>query len=208
MVSTALAPRPEHRRNCELSVLTQTIMAAHIYIDAARMGGACSENVYHAVRSLSPDTIVLWVDGDDWLAHDEVIARVLREYKRGAWLTWGQFTYADGTPGWCQHRNPATPVRSQPWFFSHLKTFRAGLFQQIKKADLLNSQGWVDRAVDQAIMFPMLEMAGAVRGTFIPDPIYIYSGENTPLSDAAEGELEARRIRAMPAYKQLGVEPW
>jgi hypothetical protein len=209
VVSTAFAPDPAQRRQCELSILGQSVPVQHVYIDAAESGGVCSENLYSIIHNLTPETIVFWVDGDDWLANEAVVARVLREYQRGAWLTWGQFRYADGFAGWAAPSD-GRPPRHQPWCFTHLKTFRAGLFQQIALGDLQRSRSaadWVTRAVDQAVMFPMLEMAGPGRGAFIPEVLYIYSGRNTtaPVEDE---NTEARRIRAMTPYKRLEKKPW
>ncbi len=222
VVSTAFNPNPEHRRNCELSVLSQTVCAQHVYIDAAKEGGAATENLYNVVTNLDPFAIVVWLDGDDWFAHDHAIERVVKEYHRGAWLTWGQFRYASGAPGWSKEALVGVPPRQQTWFASHLKTFRAGLFHKIFQADLQKSTGrkiadpvlghhpersWVTLAVDQVVMFPMLEMA-AERGHFIPEILHVYSGENSTPEQVAAGVNESKRIRSMNPYKRLEIQPW
>ncbi len=225
VVSTAYAPAPEFRRQCELSVLTQTIPVQHVYIDASVQGGTCTENVYNTVHNLDPETIVLWIDGDDWLASEDVVTRVLQEYKRGAWCTFGSFAVwreSAITPGLDAYK-PTRPVREcrqDAWYASHLKTFRAGLFHQIKREDLWTpnpdsrtDSDWLTECVDLAIMWPLLEMADA-RARFIPEILYVYNYTN-PISVHNSGDKriayqtsEARRLRTLKPYKKLGKAPW
>lgn len=222
VVSTAYRPKYAHRVNCETSVQAQTVAVRHVYIDAAEPGkhGECSLHLHREIGKLDPATIVVWLDGDDWLAHDRAVERVLQQYARGAWCTWGQFQHADGAPGWAQPRDVMVPARRQPWFATHLKTFRAGLFQRIHAQDLQTARGmihsdrlqvdsfeWLTRAVDLAVMYPIVEMA-AERGHFIPEVLCIYSGENTPPEGVREGWREADRVRNMQSYDRLEVQPW
>lgn len=189
--------------------------------------GRCAlQNVYEAVRKLPADTIVCWVDGDDWLAHPEALSVIRRKYENpDVWMTWGQFVHDDGTPGWASEY-PAeirmlAKYRQDIWRATHLKTFRAGLFQKIMKGDLmlpayrdspgsndLIPQVWREHAIDLAVMFPMLEMA-RYNTAFISLPIYVYSGPANDYYDK-QGETwrQAERIRAMPRYERLIERPW
>ncbi len=230
VVSTALAPDPTWRRQCELSVLRQSVPCQHVYLDGAETGRGSLEQIYDTIVGLDPSTIVLSLDGDDWLAHDGVVERVLREYKIGAWMTWGSYAV------WRDHEITPCPAdvgdvadrracRRLPWFASHLKTFRAGLFQQIALANLrhtpaphrggqqLQEWEWVTECTDLAIMWPMLEMA-AERGRFIPEVLYIYNYTNPQSVHNIGGvrlafqQAEAKRLRARRAYDRLVVKPW
>lgn len=199
-----------------------------------RAEGRCAlQNVWEAVNKLPADTIVCWVDGDDWLAHPDALSVIREEYEllREVWMTWGQFVHDDGTPGWASEY-PAeirmlAKYRQDIWRATHLKTFRAGLFQKIRKEDLMCLTGqmapmtiaghpvnsvplhkWLEHAIDLAVMFPMLEMA-RYNTAFVSLPIYVYSGPTNDYYDK-QGETwrQAERIRAMPRYERLVERPW
>lgn len=182
---------------------------------------AALQNFYQIVQSLEPSAIVCCVDGDDFLLPG-TLATVRRYYDQDPdlMLTYGQFCYEDMNPGW------ATPYptsvilagsyRADIWRATHLKTFRAGLFQQIKKADLMVAGNtsqvwrWVERATDLAMMFPMLEMAEQ-HARFVPETLYCYSGPRTPAEPYRPGSAiydETQRIRNMPRYQPLTRRPW
>lgn len=120
-------------------------------------------------------------------------------------------------PGWaCDYSAGITATgsfRHDIWRATHLKTFRAGLFKRIHKSDLGRKQEhevweWTKHAIDLAVMFPMLEMARE-HGSFIPDVLYTYSGENGGSSGPGSHTwAEAERIRDMSLYSRLEARPW
>ena len=64
------------------------------------------------------------------------------------------------------------------WRASHLRTFKAKLAKALTKEDLSDEDGgYYQYAYDQALMFPMMEMARE-RIRFIPDILCIYNDEN------------------------------
>jgi hypothetical protein len=169
-------------------------------------GGMCLDNVLSVVQELPDEDVVAWLDGDDWLAHDDVAATVLEAHQAGAWVTWGQFIHWPSyASGWASDFSPeiAEPrnYRYDQWRSTHLKTFRAGLFKRIRWQDLTQPSGdLVERARDCAVMFPLLEMAGPRRTKFLPAVSYIY---NTPRYGAEEYALQCQeldRIRLLPKY--------
>ena len=105
------------------------------------------------------------LDGDDFFAHDRVLARVNEVYSDpDVWLTYGQFRiWPGGQRGWCQpfpknvvQQNAFRGHTHNP---SHLRTYYAGLFKQIKKEDLMYEGNFFQMSPDNAAMFPMIEMA-------------------------------------------------
>lgn len=168
-------------------------------------------NVYHAVRACPPDSVIVLVDGDDALAHDRVLLRLNEVYQDPAiWMTYGQFRWSpDAALGF------AAPIpedviaenrfREYPFVASHLHTFYAGLFQKIRREDLLHAGEFFDTAWDLAVMFPLLEMAGR-HSRFIPEVLYLYNAEN-PLNDhhvdPARQVRTAELIRAQPRYRPI-----
>lgn len=191
-------------------------------VDAARMGGADTRtelvaasdrrpvfaNLLPIWRDLPDETIIVWVDGDDWLATDYALARVLREHEAGAWVTYGQFMWRDGRLGF------AAPVgtfpRAESWRATHLKTFRAGLVKAIRDEDFRTTGGeYCPYATDRIVMLPCLEMA-AGKAAFIPEILYVYNDEHSMEHAATDRNefvsreyVEVKRIHALPAYKPV-----
>lgn len=141
------------------------------------------ENIYTAIHSCRKYEIVLLVDGDDTLAHCDVLKYLNTVYQdSNVWLTYGQFQWFPANiPGFAREIPPGVlennTIREHRWLTTHLRTFYAGLFQRIKKDDLLWKERFFPMAWDLGIMFPMIEMA-AFRTKFIPDVLYLYNTAN------------------------------
>jgi len=180
------------------------------------------EAALRLVRELPPETIVIWLDGDDWLTRPDALAIVAREYERGAWMTYGSFCLHPPQAAWDMSDFVAHPreiidknaFRNDRWRASHLRTSRAGLLQRIRHADLCNDTGHLFRcALDQALILPMLEMAGE-RAHFVPEVLYCYNTTN-PASSHNRGEevlalqrAELLQIRGRKPYQRLTEQPW
>ncbi len=178
-----------------------------------RHGHLC--NQYQAINQCEKDAIVLIIDGDDWLAHDYVFEIINKIYQdENIWLTYGQFWYLKkNKKGFCRpipsdiiEKNG---IRQISWRTSHLRTFYAGLFQQIKYQDLLYHESFYPKCADVVTMFAMIEMAGK-HIMFIPDILYIYNDDN-PLSyhhdPTHQREIESY-IRTQERYQPLKERPW
>lgn len=170
------------KKYCEENYLEHLITIIH---NEYRKGAL--ENLYNAIHSCKDYEIVVTLDGDDWFFHENVLSRINQEYRdRDAWLTYGQFVfYPSNQPGFCapipEKVIQQQRYRSHQWLTSHVRTFYAGLFKKIKKEDLLIENRFYPVTWDQAMILPMLEMAGShIR--FIPDVLYVYN-YNNPLND-------------------------
>lgn len=215
---------------CVYSVAHQTTDAAHVYVGADEKtiravaahrvprsrfgrlsirdgsGKGLLANLLPIWRSLPDDEVIVWLDGDDWLATDHALATVAEMHATGAWATYGSFIFADGCPGF------AAPVagapRSAPWTASHLKTFRAGLVKRILDEHLRRADGeYLDLAIDQAVMLPILEMA-AERAAFCPRVLAVYNQGhsfevNAPPEERARESAEVARIRRWRPYARI-----
>jgi hypothetical protein len=229
---------------CLESVAAQTVPVRHIYTVNAGMegldrlrayvagmpnGGRIEirevdgpnlfvEQAYRIAQELPPATVMLLVDGDDYLLARDAVERVLAAHAAGALVTYGQF---EPIPASTWGRFRASPYsadvvvraayREEHWCATHLKTLRAGVLARIKEQDLRGPEGqWIRYCWDQAVMLPALEMV-AERGVFIADPIYGYR-TNNPASDhnsgaVALGEAELRYVRSLPKYARLTSWP-
>lgn len=144
-------------------------------------------NTYKACWLCNGNEIVAILDGDDWFPHDKVLEKLGSVYAdSNVWATYGQFIYYPcGTPGWAAQVPDEVikdnSFREYPWVTTALRTFYAGLFQKIKKRDLLYNGEFFRMAGDLAYMWPIVEMAGT-HSRFISDVLYVYNVE-TPIND-------------------------
>ncbi|MBM3893274.1 glycosyltransferase family 2 protein [Candidatus Dependentiae bacterium] len=180
-------------------------------IQNSKRQGACA-NLYTMIHSLDPESIVLTVDGDDWLATPRVLSLINKVYnKYDVLLTYGtlqrypykrKYSYSWPFPARVIEQNS---FRSYPWVTTQLRTFKAGLYQKIKKEDLCWQGSFFQATGDMGFMFPVLEMAGK-RSMHIPDVLYIYN-RATPINDSKiKRALQAamgKYIRSKKKYQPL-----
>lgn len=139
-------------------------------------------NHYHAVWMCEDDDIIVHVDGDDWLKHNDVLSVINNAYQSpDVWLTYGQFErYPGCQKGYCRPMPPAVIMRNAfreiDWLTSHLRTFYAGLFKQIKVRDFIYQDSFFKVTCDMAMFFPLLELA-AHHIMCIEDILYVYNEE-------------------------------
>jgi len=171
-------------------------------------------NQYDAIHSCRDEEIVVTLDGDDWFAHPDVLARINREYQEhDAWLTYGNYiSFPWARSGVCAPISPAVHAaksyRQSVWVTSHTRTYYAWLFKKIKIEDLQENGSFLGVSCDVALMLPMLEMAGPEHIRFIPEITYIYNVAS-PLNDYKIRVLEQHRIdrllRSKESYAQVKV---
>lgn len=176
-----------------------------------------TENFYNAVHRYCDDNrIVVDVDGDDWLAHSNVLNVINEAYAdQDLWLTYGNYVCCpDQYKSLCksipENIIRDSSYRRSAWMTSHLQTFYAWLFKKIKKEDLMYDGKFLEMTSDLAFIFPMLEMAGSRnRVKFITEVLYVHNVKN-PISDWRKNSpLQCRLakvIRNRPPYDKLVSE--
>jgi hypothetical protein len=128
-------------------------------------------------------------------------------------MTYGSYRNADGRLGHCS-QYMKEDFRHDMWRASHLKTFRAGLFKQIREEDLKDDQGnWLELCVDLAVTFPMLEMSGLKHSKFIPNILVVYNTlasfeHNTDAEGRAREANVAAMLRNRTPYAKLTEAVW
>lgn len=145
-------------------------------------------NIDRAVRSCRDHEIVVSLDGDDTLPHEDVLGLLNEVYTDPAiWITYGQYrNYPDNGIGVCQPIPKSVVYQNsfrelQPFVISHLRTFYAWLYKEIKVQDLQHEGRYLPMAWDMAFMIPMLEMA-RVNFKYLPYELYTYNMAN-PIND-------------------------
>lgn len=139
--------------------------------------------------------IIVDLDGNDWLAHPDVLSYLNKVYSDpSVWMTYGQFTYwPDLTPGFAkeipleilQENN----FRSLRGVVTDLKTFYAGLFQAIEKQDFFWAGNFIPKAGNLAYVIPILEMS-QYHTKLITDVLYFYNKTSPVNENKLSNKLE------------------
>ena len=171
------------------------------------------QNVCESIKFMRQDTIVVILDGDDWLYDKLVLSKLNEVYNSGeVWMTNGSYI-VEPTNEIIRPNIKADywsgNIRQKSWEFSHLGSFRKELFEKIKKKDFMNSRGeYWSTTSDQAIMWPLVEMAGPEHHRCIDAILYVYNRLN-PLSDDRvhrQDQLQTEKtIRSLRPYGRLAA---
>ena len=161
----------------------------------------------HMARSRDPAEIVCLLDADDWLTPG-ALEHVARAHNDGAWVTYGSWMFADGRHAPWQRamtKEELESPREHPYLASHLKTFRAGLLAHLRPGELETPLG---HGRDQALMFPLIDMAGPERVAHIAEVLYVYNWGNSFEFSASPHELAeeaavVKIIRAREPHARL-----
>jgi glycosyltransferase involved in cell wall biosynthesis len=136
-------------------------------------------NILFLTTKSKDKSIVVTVDGDDYLKNENVLYKLDQIYNDDVWMTYGNFENFKGQkPNWV-YKYPEFVIennlfREYDWLGTHLRTYRKELFMKINTDDFKRSGQWMSTTGDQAFMIPMLEMSGK-RSFFIDEPLYVYN---------------------------------
>lgn len=170
--------------------------------------GAVYNQVMAIAEFSSSDDIVMLLDGDDSLVNDNQIFHMFNNLYDGS----TEFTY-----GSCWSMVDNIPLVSQPYPesvkqsktyrqhkfnwnmpYTHLRTFKAGLLNDVDESNFKDDQGnWFKAGGDGSLFYTLIEKADPNKVKVIQDIIYNYNDTN-PLNDykvnAAEQTKNAEMI--------------
>ncbi len=199
------------------ALISESPLAPRFILQRNTSNQGALANLYRAVHCCRDDEIVLILDGDDFLAHENVLKTLNKVYADPeVWMTYGNYLDYPSfkqEPLICkelpQKVIASGAFRSAEWSASHLRTFYASLFKKIRLSDLLYEGKFFPMAADLASTYPLLEMAGT-HSRFIKDILYLYNRSN-PLNDHKKnGSLQracADCIKKLPHYSPLSGLP-
>lgn len=171
-------------------------------------------NWYTTIHTCRDEEIVVQLDGDDWLAHENVLSYLNKIYsEKDIWLTYGQFVeYPSGSIGYAYSKQFSDEVIRSNTFrkvgqlpISHLRTCYAWLFKAIKLEDVLHQGEFYKMTCDKVIMAACIEMA-AKHHYCVPDVLYVYNNSNQISDHRVNANLQhslAWYVLSLPPYKPL-----
>ena len=179
-----------------------------------------TENIKFGVGQAKEDSIIITVDFDDWLPHQNVLDILNEYYDENTWLTYGTYSEYHGQNRYVPartdvyHRYPDEVIsrnnfREYRWMASHLRTFRKKLFDKIENVDFIDKtrNDYYNMAGDMSFMFPMIEMCGE-RFKYIDREMYVYNRTNILSEDRVnlqEQERQADAIKTSRRYERIEI---
>jgi glycosyltransferase involved in cell wall biosynthesis len=180
-------------------------------------------NIYHAILSsgieYQEEDVLCIMDGDDkFLQHDalEIVAHVYRS-QPNCLLTYGQYVTSTGKLGQCKAytRDEFNELRNKSFRASHLLTFKWKLYREFLRQDpevksYKNDKGeFFTMTYDQALIFPLMEIAGYPNIVFNDKPIYWYRlhEKNDHVIDRPKQQEIEAKIRLKPKFNPVFL-PW
>ena len=162
-----------------------------------------------------PEDVLVILDGDDWFTTRYVLSKLDQYYtSKDCNLTYGSFVECPlGEIGKEASEYPEDVVKNNAyrldtWRASHLKTFKFKLWKKINVDDLKDATGdFYEMSYDQAMMLPMLEMAGE-KALYIPEALYVYNTINPLAVNKTRAEKQHKlmlEIRAKKPYNRLNL---
>jgi len=166
----------------------------------------------------SDEDILVFIDGDDWLYDDQVLADLNEVYaEKDYWMTYGKMVcYPGGEEGNPQNSHypdavhKASAYRRDHWRASHLRTFKWHLYKQIRKEDLCYSKTgeYYFHAEDLATSYPCLEMCPQNKIGVLDFYSYVFNATPSNRERGVAREAEAgmdleNEIRSQKPYDKL-----
>lgn len=155
-----------------------------------------TENFYLGTKCSKKGSIIVSVDGDDWLTSKNVLMYLAFKYfLEEIDMTYGlceEYPYRDLKFAWSQIDNQIikdNSYRSSNKRISHLRTWKRELFLSIYKPDLLFEKNFPRMAGDMSVVYPMLEMG---RSSFLNIPVYAYNLTNNLSDFRVDSELQEK----------------
>jgi len=166
------------------------------------------DNVIRNNPKIDDNEIIIEVDGDDWLPDSNTLGRINDVYSDpNVWIANGSFKYPNGMIGFSSKQENIDNIRNVRFTATHIRTWRAFLWRNIKQEDLKDETGTYWKVTgDLSFMFPMLEMSGEEHYRFMNEINYVYNDTN-PINDhKVDINLVndiANKIRKMKKYNKL-----
>jgi glycosyltransferase involved in cell wall biosynthesis len=175
------------------------------------------------IGEIQDNDIVCVLDGDDFLANEEVLNYLNEVYNQtNCWMTYGGMIVWNGektTEPFPQNSIPPKMVfdqklyRQDLWRYSHMRTCRGFLWKKLTKEDFISKyDGNYMSMCDLCTVYPVLEMCPSDKIFRVEQSIYILntSKDNgcrsySELQRNNLGQIYEKEIRDRPVRKELEI---
>lgn len=181
------------------------VISGTIQVWAAVGRWLCLQQIHQAAKN----SIVVLLDGDDWLYSDDVLEFLMNEYFHSPYLSGhGNFMsstgeHCDWSKDYPEEIKVQAKYRDYAWIATHLRWFRLGLMEYIPYSVLLDANGDPFKiSTDFALFLPILELSG-VYTVYTAKTLYVYNRRNGGVDDPErrkaqrQAELEIRKKKAL-----------
>lgn len=182
------------------------------YIRNPKNVGGCENNL-KGFKMAPLCSIILELNGDDWLPDNGVIDYLNRVYEDpDVWMTYNTLKLSNGKFG-TGRKIPKHVIKNNLFreypsgYGKHLQSFRQELFMHFNEDSLVDPETneYFISGDDKALYYSLMEMSG-LHSRHIERITYIKNIENIIHSNYGsihERRLRAQKIRSMPKYKPL-----
>lgn len=171
-------------------------------------------NIHNGIMNFSknPDDIIVILYGDDWLGGKNVLKRIYSEYENtGCLFTYGSAKLSDGRRSYSSQytEKEFNNLRMVTPKFSHPLTFKKSLYDKLLEKDeklenFTNSKGeWFSVASNYALAYPLMELAGFSKVSYIKDVLYVYNTENPLNSEKSNPDVYYEVLDIIQSKKSM-----
>jgi len=173
-----------------------------------------TQNFYEVIHNqnlINNHDIIIELDGDDAFYGNNVVEKVYNHFKDpNLWIAGYKWIDNRGQKSPFKYSPNADNPRSQVWSYSAMRVFKAFLFRNINKSDLMFEGNFVRAANDVAYGMPMLEMSGKEHFKSFNDTTYLYNwhdkNTHSKTSSVRDTSLQKRTekyIYSLKRYQKL-----
>lgn len=173
-----------------------------------------TQNFYEIINNrnlINDDDIIIELDGDDSFYGNNVIEKVVNHFSDpNLWIAGYKWIDNRGKKSPFKFSPNADNPRSQVWSYSAMRVFKAFLFRNINKNDLMFEGDFIKAANDVAYGMPMLEMSGKEHFRSFNDITYLYNwhdknthSKTSSVRDTGLQKRTEKHIYSLQRYKKL-----
>jgi glycosyltransferase involved in cell wall biosynthesis len=185
-------------------------------------GAVCNqiETMLESVSMHCGASIVMLVDGDDWLANDpNIFHKINNLYQEGAEFTYGScWSVVDNIPLIAQPYPPEVKQNKSyrdyrfAWNmpYTHLRTFISSLVKRLDDTSAFkdDSGNWLRAGGDTAVFYTMLEMANPDKVVCVSDILYNYNDANPNCDFRVNNVEQNKTANYVMKKKDVYVSPF
>jgi glycosyltransferase involved in cell wall biosynthesis len=144
------------------------------------------ESIYRAIHSCKSNEIIVILEGDEFLAHENVLNRLNHYYANpDVWVT--------------EAISMGYPSYEKQEMVPKLRSFYVGLFQRIKLQDFLQSGEFLSGSPDDICKVPLRELSNE-HAFFTPDILYISGIPPSPIQEEAVERIAYAPLKDIPTH--------